>query len=258
MIYQIYYDDKIANVTQGKADCIQSFGVHKAKQSPRNALCLYDDEKRPNLTEHNTLCEWRVLYYVWKHHPAPWVGFTSWQHDQKGFFPPIEGIRVDWIDSTLKRAPITGFIVRPLHAVMVDNSGERLGRTLKDQFLQWSLLEHHIGKKINDKRSLPLGRYHTAPYWDFVMKAYHDMYAVNLEKELDWQGLGKVDALHTWCNAFVANWAYFDDYMTQFSPIALGLLHFFGSHPTDLELSYICERLIILHNYIRYSNNDFS
>jgi glycosyltransferase involved in cell wall biosynthesis len=104
---------------------------------------------------------------------------------------------------------------------------------------------------------MPLAKYHSAPYWDFVMNQYHNLHGINLEKELDWKKLAKVDILHTWCNAFVARWEYFDEYMSQFSPIVLSMLDFFGSHPSDLELSYICERLIILFNYIRYSENKF-
>lgn len=258
MLYQIYYDDKIMNATMAPGQSIQPFGVHEAKSLPRQAHCLYDDERLPNLTEHNTLCEWRVLYYIWRHYPTQWVGFTSWQHDRKGFSPIIGNITTQWIQSAIKCNPISGFIVRPLYSVMIQTPDERDKLSLRQQFLQWSMIEHIIGKKIYDTRGMPLSRYHTAPYWDFVMNAYRDLYGVNLEKDLDWNSLAGVDDLHVWCNAFVAHWDYFNAYMKMFSPIALGLLEYFGSHPVDLELSYICERLIIIYNYIRYANNDFS
>jgi len=258
MIYQIYYDDRICQATANGSDCIKPFGVFKSLLLPRAKHALYDDEKNPNLTAHNTFCEWRVLYYIWKHFPSPWVGFTSWQHNLKGFLPPLDRITPGWIDAGLKTAPIKGFIVRPLHSVMVGPVDACILPTLKDQFLQWSLLEGTIGKRINDVRGMPMGRYHSAPYWDFVIKEYRRIYGADLADELDWVALGKIDALHTWCNAFIARWSYFDDYMKQFSPIALGLLDFFGSHPIDLELSYICERLIIIYNYIKYSNNELA
>lgn len=257
MIYQIYYDEKIVNASKNKNDHVQTFGVYKARMLPRLKNCLYDDQRKPNLTDHNTLCEWRVLYYIWKHYPSQWVGFTSWQHNQKGFFPKIENIDSSGIKSVLNDNPIEGFCVRSLPSLMIKKSGINHETTLRQQFVQWSLVEHVIGKQINDTRGMLKGRYHTAPYWDFIINAYRDIYGIDLQKEIDWIALGKVENLHTWCNAFVARWDYFDAYMRMFSPIVLGLLDYFGSHPTDLELSYICERLIIIYNYMRYSNNDF-
>jgi hypothetical protein len=127
--------------------------------------------------------------------------------------------------------------------------------TLKSQFLQWSLVETALEMPMNDHRRLPLGKYHSPRYWDFVITRYQSYYGINLEKELDWRMLGKIRPLHTWCNAFICRWDYFDTYMTVFSPIVLDMLAHFGSHPSELELSYICERLIVIHNYIQFSNN---
>lgn len=255
MIYQIFYDYQSLQQVNNHKGLIRPFGVHLARQQERRADYLYDDEKIPNLTEHNTLCEWRVLYYVWKHHPSEWVGFTSWRHDFKNFSPQIEHIDMPWVLSALKMFPIAGFAVRPLKELIVKNVVPYEEATLKSQFLQWSWIENKLGVRINDMRQMPMARFHSETYWNFVMQQFQSLYGVNLEKELDWDALGKIDKLHTWCNAFVARWAYFDDYMSTFSPIVLNMLDHFGSHPKDLELSYICERLIILHNYIRHANN---
>ncbi len=72
---------------------------------------------------------------------------------------------------------------------------------------------------------------------------------MDVEPYLD--DLASVEYLHTFCHAFVARWEYFDDYLRHSYPIVMGLLERFGNHPTDLELSYVCERLLILHNYVR-------
>lgn len=257
MIYQIYYD---ANSFKGVCDSnpiVTPFGVFKAKQHPRNPEHFYDDQRLPNLTAHNTLCEWRVLYYVWKHHPSPWVGFTSWAHNQKQFHPAIASVTKGHCESVLKHHNIAGFCLRPLRQLILPDVPSELDLTLKLQYNQWSLMEKRNGINYLDSRRLPLGKYHDIKYWNFVMEEYHTLYGINLEKELDFVFLGTIQALHTWCNAFVARWDYFDAYMTRFSPIVMAMLEHFGSHPTELELSYICERLIILHNYIKYANNEF-
>jgi hypothetical protein len=255
MIYQIFYDEKSLRSVDLAHRWIRPCGVHLARQLPRPAGYIYDDEALPNLTQHNTLCEWRVLYYVWKHHPSPWVGFTSWRHDAKHFRPQLMAIDETWLISSLNHSPITGLAVRPLRSLMLNQVAGKDDVTLKTQFLQWKIVESLSGVKLNDSRCMPLGKYHDLPYWDFVMQAFHRCYGIHLERELDWVSLGHVDRLHTWCNAFVARWDFFDNYMSLFTPIVMGLLEHFGSHPEDLELSYICERLIILHNYIQYSEN---
>lgn len=257
MIYQIYYDEPSSRGICGSNPIVKPFGVFKAKQLPRNHRHIYDDQHSPNLTGHNTLCEWRVLYYIWKHHPSPWVGFTSWSHNQKHFYPAIESIEKDHCKSVLKHHNIAGFCLRPLHQLIHPDMVREFDCTLKIQFTQWSIMEKRDGRNYSDKRMLPLGKYHDIKYWNFVIREYLSLYGINLEKELDFVSLGTIQALHTWCNAFAVNWDYFDDYMTRFSPIVLSMLDYFGSHPTDLELSYICERLIILNNYIKYTQNEF-
>lgn len=257
MIYQIYYDKHSFGGICDLNSIIKPFGVFKAKQLPRNHKHIYDDQRSPNLTEHNTLCEWRVLYYIWNHYPSPWVGFTSWSHNQKRFYPAIEFIEKDHCESALKYHNIAGFCLRPLGNLIYPDMAREFGYTLKTQFNQWSIMEKRDGLNYSDRRMLPLGKYHDIKYWNFVIREYHTLYGINLEKELDFISLGTIPALHTWCNAFVAIWDYFDDYMTQFSPIVMSMLDHFGSHSTELELSYICERLIILHNYIKYTKNEF-
>ncbi len=257
MIYQIFYDDNSLKAVQDSPASVMPVGVHEACRFPRVPEYVYDDEKYPNLTSHNTLCEWRVLYYIWNHYPDKWVGFTSWKHDRKGFAPAINRLGEQWALQNLAEKPISGFMVRPLQSVMIKDLDHRQEPTLKSQFIQWSLVEDLLQKKVHDTRSMPMGRYHRSIYWDFVMQGYRRVHGIDLEKELDWSSLGRIDFLHTWCNAFVAQWDYFDMYMRQFSPIVMSMLEYFGSHPVDLELSYICERLIILFNYIRYSDNAF-
>ncbi len=257
MIYQTFYDETSKQAVQNPPALIKPIGVYKARRIERVPEYLYDDEKRPNLTAHNTLCEWRTLFYIWKHYPDKWVGFTSWKHDRKGFAPSIDRLDERWVLQHLADKSIAGFMVRPLQALMIKDLDPELEPTLKSQFIQWSLVEDILEKKVNDTRSMPMGRFHNPVYWDFVMDEYRCVHGIDLARELDWVGLGRIDALHTWCNAFVARWDYFDDYMRHFSPIVMSLLEYFGSHPVNLELSYICERLIILFNYIRYSNNAF-
>lgn len=257
MIYQVYYDAHSYLGVDGSNSVVVPFGVFKARQLPRMHNHVYDDEKSPNLTDHNTLCEWRVLYYVWKHHAAQWVGFTSWSHNQKGFYPKIESVEGGQCERALRIHNIVGFCLRPLKSLIPADIASEFGITLKTQFLQWALAEQRNKLNIFDKRKMPLGKYHHLVYWDFVIQEYQSLYGINLERELDFRALGNVTALHTWCNSFICNWQYFNDYMKAFSPVVLGMLDHFGSHPTDLELSYICERLIILHNYIKYTNNEF-
>jgi hypothetical protein len=257
MIYQIYYDSHSSNGVVTDNPIVVPFGVFHARSLPRNIGHLYDDEQEPNLTDHNTLCEWRVLFYIWKHRPAPWVGFTSWAHNRKGFSPRIESVWEKQCEDVLKYHNIVGFYAKPLRLLISPDIGHEFGMTLKVQFTQWSILEEKT-KRVNvDRRLLPLGKYHHIKYWDFVMREFQSLYGVDLEKELDFRALGDIPVLHTWCNAFVVNWAYFNDYMTTFSPIVISMIDHFGSHPTDLELAYICERLIILHNYIKYTNYEF-
>lgn len=257
MIYQIFYDQRSAAGISADHELITPCGVYKARQFDRSPGVICDDEKEPNLTDHNTLCEWRVLFYVWKHYPSKWVGFTSWQHNRKGFQPITDKMDAHWLSSSLRNSNITGFITRSLQETSIHGIDNINKLTLKTQFLQWSRIEQIINKKVNDVRKTPMGKYHSEPYWDFVMREFHKIHGLNLEKELNWIELGKVRKLHTWCNAFVAKWEYFDEYMTLFSPLVLEMLDFFGSHPVDLELSYICERLIIIFNYLKYSNNEF-
>ena len=99
MIYQIYYDQNSLESINHSNDAITPFGVYKARFLKRQSDHLYDDQKSPNLTTHNTLCEWRVLYYIWKHYPSPWIGFTSWQHDRKKFKPETNRISKDLCES---------------------------------------------------------------------------------------------------------------------------------------------------------------
>lgn len=255
MIYQVFYDNRSARGIEHQHPLVTPCGVFKSREQARIPGCIYDDEKRPNLTQHNTLCEWRVLYYVWQHHPSTWVGFTSWQHDKKKFHPSMAPINEAWVCDVLKKRPIFGFAQWPLASLMLPELRGHIAISLKSQFLQWKIYENLIGLPLNDARSIPLGKYHDLPYWDFVMQALRTRYGIDIEKELDWQALADVDALHTWCNAFIADWKYFDGYMRMFSPIVLSMLQRFGSHTTDLELAYICERLIILYNYIQYEQN---
>jgi hypothetical protein len=257
MIYQIFYDFNSRRHIQAVPGLVKPCGVYKACQLEHHPDYVYDDEKTPNLTEHNSLCEWRALYYIWRHYPSKWVGFTSWRHDQKGFMPAIANLKKSEIISILNRVPIAGFVVRPLADLMIRNFSESSAMTLRSQFLQWSLVETALDTPMNDQRRLPLGKYHSSQYWDFVIGRYQSYFGINLDKDLDWEALGKIRSLHTWCNAFVCHWEYFDKYMTAFSPIVLDMLDHFGSHPEELELSYICERLIIIHNYIQYSNDQF-
>jgi hypothetical protein len=255
MIYQVFFDQNSADFIELQHRFITPCGVYKSREMDRIAGCIYDDEITPNLTSHNTLCEWRVLYYVWKHYPRNWVGFTSWRHNEKHFSPQLMAIDEKWLMSSLKKSPITGLAVRPLRSLLLNGIPKKAKATLKTQFLQWKFVESLAGAQLNDSRSIPLGKYHDSPYWDFVMQEFSRLYGIHLERELDWVSLGRLDRLHTWCNAFVSRWGYFDGYMAMFTPIVFGLLDRFGSHPTDLELAYICERLIILYNYIQYSEN---
>lgn len=257
MIYQVYYDKRSSSEIATANPVVVPFGVFHARALPRNPGHIYDDEREPNLTEYNTLCEWRALFYIWKHRPGPWVGFTSWSHNRKGFTPKIESIRKEQCEDILRYHNIAGFYAQPLRKLIAPTIGQKFGITLKVQFTQWSLMEQTTGQVNLDKRMLPLGKYHHIDYWDFVIREFQSLYGADLEKELDFQALGDIPALHTWCNAFVANWAYFNDYMTTFSPIVISMIDHFGSHPTDLELAYICERLIILHNYIKYTKREF-
>jgi len=257
MIYQIFYNKASLETVQNSPDFIKRLGVNDARYLQRVPSYIYDDERSPNLTEHNTLCEWRALYYIWKHYPSSWVGFTSWQHDRKGFTPMLHRLNLQWVKRSLEDKPIAGFVVKPLKPLMVRGIDRHLGVTLKSQFLQWSKLERISKADINDNRAMPMGRFHSESYWDFVIDDYRRLYGVDLEKEIDWSEIGQNEFLHTWCNAFVAKWDYFDAYMRQFSPIVFNLLEYFGSHPLNLELSYICERLIIMFNYIRFTHNNF-
>jgi hypothetical protein len=258
MIYQIYYDQDSFGGINLSNDVIIPFGVHNAKSLKRQNCHLYDDQKSPNLTEHNTLCEWRVLYYIWKHYPSPWIGFTSWQHDRKRFTPVTNSISRMLCDSALNHHNIVGFCIYPLKSLIAPTIAKHTKITLKAQFAQWHIAEDILGYKIPDNRNMAMCKYHDVTYWNFVIDEYRNLYGVNLEKDLDFISLGSIDKLHTWSNAFIAKWEYFNEYMTVFSPIVLSMLDHFGSHPKDLELSYICERLIILHNYIKYTNNEFS
>lgn len=253
MIYQVFYDHYSAQGVDTRHRQVIPCGVHESRFLDRIQGCIYDDEKSPNLTDHNTLCEWRVLYYVWKHYPSAWVGFTSWRHDAKNFKPSLRSIDETWLHASLRRWPIIGLYQRPLRSLFLEGLAETEGATLKTQFVQWRIAESLSGIQLNDSRSIPLAKYHDFVYWEFVMREFRSLYGIDMEKELDWVSLGRVDHLHTWCNAFVARWDYFNGYMTMFAPIVFGLLDRFGSHSTDLELAYICERLIILYNYLQYA-----
>lgn len=257
MIYQIYYDQRSSEGIAAANPVIVPFGVHAARHLSRRPGHVYDDDRRPNLAEHNTLCEWRVLYYVWKHCPAPWVGFTSWAHNQKNFKPAIESVRKEQCESILRHYNIAGFYVEPLKRLIPKFIAKEYGYTLKTQFLEYSIVEILMGRTTLDARMRPLSHFHRLKYWNFVIQEFQYLYGINLEQELDFEALGEIKALHTWSNAFIANWDYFNDYMTTFSPIVLAMLEYFGSHPKELELSFICERLIILHNYIKYANDQF-
>ena len=258
MIYQVFYDSDSAKCTEVRQKFVTPCGVYKSRKLDRIAGCIYDDEKYPNLADHNTFCEWRVLYYVWKHYPSTWVGFTSWRHDAKHFTPSLQSIDQRWVLSHLSKFPIVGFLQMPLRSLLLEGMAEAEGATLKTQFIQWTFVETLLGEQLNDHRSIPLAMYHDSTYWDFVMHQFKGLYGIDIERELDWMLLGTIDPLHTWCNAFVARWDYFDGYMKMFTPIAFALLERFGSHPNDLELAYICERLIIIYNYIRFSQKRFN
>lgn len=258
MIYQVFYDQRSMQMVENSHECIIPCGVNDAQKFGKFHGAIYDNEKQPNLAEHNTLCEWRVLYYIWKNHPSNWVGFTSWQHNRKGFTPQTDKINESWVHAALEKSPIRGFISRSVKDVAIEGIDMHSGMTLMNQFLQWSQVESIINKKVYDTRKKAMGRFHTEPYWDFVINTYQRFYGPDLSRELDWNALGEVEKLHTWCNAFVAKWEYFDDYMKTFSPIVLSMLSYFGSHPVELELSYICERMIIIYNYIQYTNHAFN
>jgi hypothetical protein len=152
MIYQINYDNRIKKTADNRPRWIQPVGVYKVKNVTRKKQRIYDHEDRPNLAEHNTLCEWWVLYFVWKNFPSAWVGLKSWQHDKKKFTSQIYKIGDDWIHDSLESAPITGFMARPLHAVIVKNNDTGSERNLKNQFTQLSHLEQALQKEINDTR----------------------------------------------------------------------------------------------------------
>lgn len=233
---------------------VTPFGVHHARNLTREAGFLYDDVSTPNLTNHNTFCEWRVMYYVWKHHISEWVGFTSWAHHLKPFQPKLNQLTHGNITSALSRLPIAGFCAVPLRSLIQPQFKSILKPTLKNQFIQNYMIDKSLDDGFRDSRGMPLGRYHSPLYWDAMINEFKTLYSIDLDQELDWVSLSQVDHLHTWCNAFVARWSYFDSYMQIFSPIALALLKKFGSHPTDLELSYICERFIIINNYLQFMN----
>jgi len=253
MIYQIFYNEKSKGHVSTIPGLVTPFGVHEGKLLPREPGYLYDDECQPNLTEHNTLCEWRVMYYVWKHRPSSWVGFTSWTHDEKGFSPQLKLLTPEWIDRTLQQQDIFGFGVRTPAEFMLPGLKDKLTANLKNQFVQWRMAELNHSAHMHDHRDMPMGKYHDAKYWDYVMNEFKSLYSVDLERELDWNSLAEVRHLHTWCNAFISKWDYFDQYMQVFSPLVLSMLDRFGSHQTDLELSYICERLLMIFNYLHHS-----
>lgn len=253
MIYQIFYDEKSRAGVRPRPNFIVPFGVHRARQLVPEEGYLYDGTLSPNLAEHNTLCEWRALYYVWKHHRSAWVGFTSWRHDEKQFAPPLAGITRDWVEGVLARTPIYGFAAARPIVLVPPPFRHSTGVTLLQHYSY--LYEKSLGRPggTRDVRGLPFGCYHHPRYLEFVFREFERRYGIALETALDWSKLAQARSLHTWCNAFVARWEYFDDYMTMFSPVVLALLEHFGSHPTDLELCYVCERLIILYNYLRAS-----
>ena len=254
MIYQIFYDERSKHDLVIQPGLITPFGVHHARNLKRETDYIYDDELTPNLTEHNTLCEWRAMYYVWKHLHSNWVGFTSWGHDKKKFQPRLCEFTLQGIESVLSKYSLAGFCVVPVSSLILQPYRNCTLATLKNHFIQYYHINKDIPGSFLDSRGRQLGDYCNVIYWDFIINEFKKQYSIDLEQELDWVQLGKVAYLHTWCNAFVARWKYFDDYMRMFSPIVLAMLDHFGSHPTDLELSYICERLIIIYNYIQYSN----
>ena len=243
MVYQIFYDYNLLQQIQTNNELVKFFGVHLARKQSRNPKYFYDDEKIPNLSEHNTLCEWRVLFYIWKHFRSEWVGFTSWRHDQKGFAPNIDHIDEKWIRSVLAKQPIFGFAVKPLKDLIIKNVRTIQKATLKSQFLQWSILENKLGVKINDSRQMPMAKYHSANYWNFTMRRFQELYNLDLESAFNWEILGQLDSLHTWCNAFIARWEYFNEYMEIFSPIVLNitglLLNLEGSKILTSQIRYL-------------------
>jgi hypothetical protein len=249
MIYQIFHDEKTSQYVKPIENIVTPFGVHKAKDLPRPAGYLYDDVKKLNLTSYNSLSEWRVLYYIWQHHPSSWVGFTSWAHKKKGFSPNnLEDLCPEKIEKVIKTKQIIGFAchsIKELHNFLGSTTPPF---TLKTQFLLCS-------KITNDKYKIPLGVFHDQKYWDFVMQEYKKLYSLDLEKALPWEELGQISSLNTWCNAFLATWPYFDKYMQTFSPIVLNGIKHFKPEGSDRGLGYICERLIIIFNYLVYTGH---
>jgi hypothetical protein len=253
VIYQIFYD---ATSRAGVRPCpavIVPFGVHRARELPPEEGFLYDGTLSPHLAQHNTLCEWRVLYYVWKHHRSDWVGFTSWRHDEKKFEPLLASITRNWVEETLARRPIHGFAAQRPIDLLPPPFRDARGVTLLQHYSYFYEKGLRRPGGSRDVRGSPFGCYHHPRYLEFVFQEFERRYGVALEGKLDWVKLGQARSLHTWCNAFVARWDYFDDYMTVFTPVVEALMEHFGSHPTDLELCYVCERLIILYNYIQAS-----
>jgi hypothetical protein len=253
MIYQIFYDAHSRAGVQPRGDVIVPLGVYLARNLPREPGFVYDGELSPNLAEHNTLCEWRALYYAWQHYRSDWVGFTSWRHDDKKFAPQLGAITREWVEDVLTRTLIHGFAASRPIALMPPHLRGPGPITLLNHYAY--LHSKHIARPggTRDIRGMPLGDYHHPRYLEFVFREFERLYHVNLVEELDWAALARDRSLHTWCSAFVARWDYFDDFMKVFSPVVLALLDRFGSHPTDLELCYVCERLVILYNYVQAS-----
>ncbi len=248
MLYQIFYNEKTQSHVKKIDGLVTPIGVHDARKCERIPGYIYDDELSQNLTEYNTLCEWRVLYYVWQNLPSPWVGFTSWQHDRKGFLPTLGELTATRIEAELSTRPLWPFMVLPLDRLMLPFSPP-LAPTLKNQFIQWNLAEAASGAEVSDIRQMPMGKYHHPRYWDAILAAVKKRHGLDLDRMFDWEKLGATLSLHTWCHAFVSTWDFFDAYMQFSAPIVVELLQQFGNHPTDLELSYSCERLLILFNY---------
>ncbi len=249
MLYQIFYDEKTKAFVEKIEGIITPCGVHRARETTRDPGFIYDDELPNNLTDFNTLCEWRVLYYVWQNLPSSWVGFTSWQHNQKGFTPAISELSVQRIETELSLRSLWPFKVIPLEHLMLPMSPSS-PPTLRSQFTQWSLVEQFNGTQLNDTRSMPMGRYHHARYWEAILAAVKKRHEIDLDQVCNWEALGKIDSLHTWCHAFIATWEFFDAYMQFSAPIVDELVDQFGNHPSDLELSYSCERLLVIFNYL--------
>jgi len=253
MLYQIFYDEKTQQQVKKLDGLVTPVGVHNARKLRRVSGFIYDDELPHNLTDYNTLCEWRVLYYVWQNLPSRWVGFTSWQHDRKGFTPPLGELTDARITTELSTRPMWPFKVQPLSKLMLPFSPP-LPPTLKNQFIQWHLAEQASGTEVTDIRHMSMGRYHHPRYWAAILAAVKKRHGLDLDTVLDWEKLGTIASLHTWCHAFVSTWDHFDAYMHFSAPIVIELIQQFGNHPTDLELSYSCERLMVLFNYIIYTN----